>query len=204
MSRSTVQNVTTLELTTVDIKETFQEFDQRIRDRLKSAVRGYAGDKPDPADWKDLIDEDDDFREEFQRIYNDDTVQEADDYTPEIGDDTYLNMEVALPREDDGPTFAKVTKRLRDANGIPIGVANDNPILDTRVYEVEYMDGRKASLAANAIATNMFAQIDDDGNRFVLLDSIVNHRTDGTELQHDDAFVTSRNGGRWRKMTTKG
>ena len=52
VSRSTVQNVTTLELTTVDIKETFQEFDQRIRDR------GYAGDKPDPADWKDLIDED--------------------------------------------------------------------------------------------------------------------------------------------------
>jgi len=93
---------------------------------------------------------------------------------------------------------------LRDANGIPIGVANDNPILDTRVYEGEYMDGRKASLAANAIATNTFAQIDDDGNRFVLLDSIVDHRTDGTELQHDDAFVTSRNGGRRRKMTTKG
>jgi len=113
-------------------------------------------------------------------------------------------MEVALPREDDGPTFAKVTKRLRDANGVPIGVANDNPILDTRVYEVEYMDGRKASLAANAIATNMFAQIDDDGNRFVLLDSIVDHRTDGTELQHDDTFVTSRNAGRRRKMTTKG
>jgi len=49
----------------------------------------------------------------------------------------------------------------------------------------------------------MFAQIGDDGNRFVLLDSIVNHRTDGTELQHDDAFVTSRNGGKRRKMTTK-
>jgi len=129
-----------------------------------------------------LIDEDEDFREEFQRIYNDDTAHEADDYTPEIGDDTYLNMEVLLPSEDDGPTFAKVTKRLRDADGIPIGVANYNPILDTRVYEVEYMDGRKASLAANAIATNMFAQIDDDGNRFVLLDSIVDHRTDGTEL----------------------
>jgi len=183
-------------LTTVDIKETFQEFDQRIRYRLKSTDRGYAGDKPDPADWKDLIDEDDDFREEFQRIYNDDTVQEADDYTPEIGDDTYLNMEVALPSEDDGPTFAKVTKRLRDANGIPIGVANDNSILHTRVYEAEYMDGRKASLAANVIATNMFAQIDDDGNRFVLLDSIVDHRTDGTELMLLLPLEMAEDGGR--------
>jgi len=160
----------------------FDNFDKKIHHKLKSEERGYEGNKPNPDDWADLMDDDEDFREEFQRIYNDDTVQKADDYTPEIGDDTYLNMEVALPRDDTGPTFAKVTKRLRDANGIPIGVANDNPILDTRVYEVEYMDGRKASLAANAIATNMFAQIDDDGNRFVLLDSIVNHRTDGTEL----------------------
>ena len=46
-------------------------------------------------------------------------------------DDTYLNMELALPRDSDGPEFARVTKRLR--------TANDNPILDTRIYE-EYMD----------------------------------------------------------------
>lgn len=204
VSRSTVQNVTALELTTIDVKETFQEFDRRIRDRLKSANRGYNGDKPDPNDWADLIDEDEDFREEFQRIYNDNQVQEADDYTPEIGDDTYLNMEVALPREDTGPTFAKVTKRLRDANGIPIGTANDNPILDSRLYEVEYLDGHKASLSANAIATNMFAQIDEQGNRMLLFDAIIDHRVDGTEVQPDDAFISSTNGGKRRKKTTRG
>jgi len=43
-------------------------------------------------------------------------------------------MEVALSRDCDGPEFARVTKRLRDANGIPIGT-NDNPILDMRMYE---------------------------------------------------------------------
>ena len=204
ISRSTVQRVTNLELSTSAIKDTFDKFDQVIHQKLKSENRGYVGDKPNPDDWADLIDQDEDFREEFQKIYNDGSIPEADDYTPDVGDDTYVNMEVALPRDDDGPTFAKVTKRLRDANGIPIGTANDNPIIDTRVYEVEYMDGHRASLAANAIAANMFAQIDDDGNRFVLLDSIIDHRTDGTELQHNDAFINSKNGGKRRKMTSKG
>ena len=53
---------------------------------------------------------------------------------------------------------------LKDANGIPIGTASDNPILDTRLYEVEYVDGHKASLSANVIATNLFYQIDKEGN----------------------------------------
>ena len=47
-------------------------------------------------------------------------------------------MEIALPKDGESVQFAKVTKRLRDANGLPIGVARDNPILDTRIYEVKY------------------------------------------------------------------
>ena len=46
-------------------------------------------------------------------------------------------MELTLPHKE-SQTWAKVTKRLRDANGLPIGTANENPILDSRVYEVEY------------------------------------------------------------------
>ena len=113
-------------------------------------------------------------------------------------------MEVALPRDGEGPEFAKVIKRLRDANGIPIGTANDNPILDTLLYEVEYLDGHKASLAANTIAENIFAQIDDEGHRHVILDAIADHRVDGSELQEEHAYITSHNGGRRRKETTKG
>ena len=102
-------------------------------------------------------------------------IPQADDSTPEITHDTYVNMEISLPRDDEGPQFARVTKRLKDANGIPIGTANDNPILVTRLFEVEYLDGHKASLTANQLATNLFAQINDHGNRFVLMDEIVDH-----------------------------
>ncbi|KAI2491297.1 Reverse transcriptase (RNA-dependent DNA polymerase) [Fragilaria crotonensis] len=77
-------------------------------------------------------------------------------------------MELAL-REGAEVQFGRVVKRLRDKDGLPIGTANDNPILDTRMYKVEFQDGHKASMAANAIAENLFSQIDDEGNRHVLL-----------------------------------
>ena len=109
-----------------------------------------------------------------------------------------------MDRGGDGPEFAKVKKRLRDANGIPIGVANDNPLLDTRIYEVEYLDGYKASLSANEIAQNLFAQVDEEGNRYVLFDSIVDHRKNSEALTKEDAFIKTKSGGRRRKETTKG
>ena len=48
----------------------------------------------------------------------------------------YVDMEMALPRDVEGPQFAKVTKHLGDSNGIPIGRQHENHMLYTRVYEV--------------------------------------------------------------------
>jgi hypothetical protein len=51
-------------------------------------------------------------------------------------------MEIALPCGEDGRMeYARVTKELCDNSGAPIGVANSNPNLDTRAYEVKWHDG---------------------------------------------------------------
>ena len=71
---------------------------------------------------------------------------------------------MAIPRYVDGPEFAKVTNRLRDKDGLPIGRAHKNPILDTIIYEAEYKDRHKSSLAAKEIAERMFAQVNGEGN----------------------------------------
>ena len=114
-------------------------------------------------------------------------------------------MELAFPHGDEAtPQYAKVTKRLRDANGIPIGTADDNPILDTRMYKVEFTDGTKQSLLANNIAENLFAQVDQDGNRQVLLDKIIDYRTTGKEVKQQDAFITTRTGTKRQRETTIG
>ena len=66
-------------------------------------------------------------------------------------------MELSLPHGGEAtPQYANVTKRMRDRNGLPIGTANDNPILDMRMYEVEFLDGTKTSLSSSYTAENLF------------------------------------------------
>ena len=62
-------------------------------------------------------------------------------------------------------------------------MANENPILDSHMYEVEYQDLMKASLVANYIAENLFAEVDQEGNRHVLLDKLIDFRVDGHEVK---------------------
>jgi hypothetical protein len=47
-----------------------------------------------------------------------------------------------------------------------VGRAHSNLILDTRTYEVEFINGQNAELAANVIAHNMFAQCNSKGNTY--------------------------------------
>ena len=113
-------------------------------------------------------------------------------------------MELAIPRDGDGPDFAKVTKGLREKDGLPIGRSHNNPILDTIMYEVDYRYGYKYSLAANEIAENMFDQVDGEVNLHVLLQEIVDHNYDSTEVKEQEAFITTRTGMKRFRKTTKG
>ena len=83
---------------------------------------------------------------------------------------------------------------MKDNQGRTIGIASDNPILDTRMYEVKYQDGHTAELVANLIAENLFAQVDKEGNCSVPFDEIVDVRTDGTQVLQQDAFVNTSSG----------
>ena len=182
LSRGSVQRVTNLELEEKETVDIFADFDKTLNERLKHDDGKYDREKPSLEHWADMA-SDPEFVEEFQKVYDNPEIPEADNFSPEMLEDTYLNMELAMHCGDDGPEFARITKQLRDANGIPIGTSNDNPLLDTRVYEVEYLDGYKASLSANEIAQNLFAQVDKDGNWYVFYDQIIDHRKNGSFVQ---------------------
>ena len=205
LSRTTVQRVTNLEMQLDETKQRRKEYDRLIAERLGSADNYIEQGKTVPSEWIDESDYDPVFQEEFESVTSDPNLPEADaDFTPDAYDDTYLNMELGLPRGGGEVEFARVVKRLRDKDGLPIGTANDNPILDTRVYEVEFPDGHRASLAANTIAENLFSQVDPEGNRHVLFDEIIDHRRNGNEVKMEDAFVTTKTGTRRRRETTVG
>ena len=114
-------------MSTTSVKETFRAFDNNIHARFKTDSRGYEGDKPNPKDWADLIESDPDFQEEFTRIFNDDRIKEADDYIPETLDDTYLNMEITLPRDGDGPEYARLQNDCVMLMVFPLAQQTINP-----------------------------------------------------------------------------
>ena len=95
-------------------------------------------------------------------------------------------------------------KCLKDKTGLPIDRAHNDPIMDTRMYEVEYKDGHKALLAANKIAVNMPAQFNGEGNWHVLFQEIVDHRYEGTEVKEQDALIMTHTGTKHCRETTKG
>ena len=112
--------------------------------------------------------------------------------TPDTAGDPYLSAEILLPRlGHDAPQYAKVTKRRKDHDGCPIGTANSNPRLDSRSYIVEVMDGHQEALSANLIAEHMFSQIDEEGQRFQIIEEIVNHRVNRSKaLSYEDSFLS--------------
>ena len=82
-----------------------------------------------------------------------------------------------------------VKQRKIDELGVPTGHRNNNPILDTRMYLVEFPDGAELEYTANTIAENMWAQCDIDGNQWLLMEAIVDHRSDKTAVRKQDAMI---------------
>jgi hypothetical protein len=105
-------------------------------------------------------------------------------YDPDLMD-SYLTAEVLFPRGDD-MKFGKVVHHLTDENNLPIGKANDNPILDTRKYIVAFDDGEQLEYAANIIKENIYAQVVPEGRKYMLTDSIINHRKHEIAVPKDD------------------
>ena len=62
-------------------------------------------------------------------------------------------MELTFYQGGDSPEFVRVKKILKDANFRPIEIVNNNPIMNSWMYEVEYNYGHPTSLEANLIAT---------------------------------------------------
>ena len=113
-------------------------YNRAIADRLNEVyIEGNFIDtpnnKPNIEVWEDLAGNDEIFHKEFARVITNEDIPEADDIFEPEEFNNYVNMELALDRHDDGPEFASVNKRLNDKDGIPIGIAADNLIPDTRM-----------------------------------------------------------------------
>jgi len=188
-----------------EISTLTKAINEKIGDKLSNEQMedGMGGQFPLDFDiFEHEADEDLNEFEQQAEVLGEDTVPDADDYTPEIFDG-YLTAEVNMPRNGEY-LRAKVVARVQDPNGLPKGKAHFNPILDSREYEVEFDDGTRETYTANLIAENMYSQIDDEGRQFQLMKEIVDHETDRSAILKDDGFFEDNRGRRRPKQTTRG
>jgi hypothetical protein len=97
----------------------------------------------------------------------------------------------------------KVTGRKQGLDGVARGKASANPFLDTRTYNVEFSDGCSEEYTANFIAENMYAQCDEEGNQFIMLEDTVRRKTYGHAVERADKYIKVGSNKQIRK-TTKG
>ena len=99
----------------------------------------------------------------------------------------------------------KVTKRTIGPDGQVTGTYDNNPYLNSIIYDVKFPDGQVKEYAANIIAENMLTQVDSDGMSTTLMEVIVDHeRDEANALQHQDKYAQTKNGKHHLRKSTKG
>jgi hypothetical protein len=198
VARSTVQPITIDELRDPIVMTALKAYDAAVHSKLDGKDDPPEGSTQESTIW----DQDDEEVARSEPAEPESTMPEADDYT-EDSYDKYISAQVLLP-VGDSLTSARVTGRKRDDNGNPVGLANRNPLLDTRIYEVEFPDGHSQEFAANIIAESLYSQVDDEGREFALLGEILDHTKDSSAVSKDDGYVEKSGANPQRRRTTKG
>ena len=118
--------------------------------------------------------------------------------------DKLINAEILL-QLDDQPAMGKVIGRTIGDNGKMMGSYDPNPILNSIVYDVEFPDGQVKEYAANILAENMLAQVDQNGHSTLMMKEIVDYRKDSaTAVPMSDRYLVTPSGQRRSRKTTKG
>ena len=217
ISCDTVQRVTAAEKATTEVQEQMGTWEESVKHILhaKSSEITAMPDKVPQSHIFDLENESDEFVEEYSRVITDPSLPDADkqgtcaekEEIIEVEHDDYAGMTVNIRRGGEGSEKrARVKKRVRDDEGRLIGMKHptNNLLLDTRLYEVEYLDGSSEVLSVNILAENILAQVDEDGHRHLMIDEISDHRTTKDAIPKEKGTFKTRSGATRKVRTTRG
>ena len=183
--------------------ETFTAQKEQFNDSLREALGNRAdglppGDEDEPDEYNTAT--------PHYEAYEDD--KQGDVRKPDMDEhkvdsyDKLISAKVMLPLGD-SLRSGQVKRRKRDSEGNLVGRASSNPFLDTSMYEVEFQDGHVESYAANLIAKNIYEQLDDEGNKYRLIDQIIDHKKDASAIPLSNGTIML-NGREHKKRTTRG
>ena len=118
--------------------------------------------------------------------------------------DRLLNAEIMVQAEE-GQVSGKVIKQVFSPDGKVAGKYDDNPYLNSIMYEVELADGRIKEYGVNIITENMLTQVDSDGFSLSLMEGIIDYKHDDlVAIPKTDKYITTARGQRRLCKTTAG
>ena len=91
-----------------------------------------------------------------------------------------------------------------DHKGQPIGSPNTNPIIDSRIYELEFPDGRREEYSINIIIENMLDQIRSNDWDASMFDEVISVRKGHDAINKGPGAHVTVNGLKRQIITTKG
>ena len=94
-----------------------------------------------------------------------------------------------LAREGEGMVSARVIKRSLGPDGNAVGAFNHKKMLDTRIYDIMFMDGTVQQLASNRIALSMYEHVDSEGFTTKILEKVQRHRNTDEAIEKSDGYT---------------
>ena len=206
IQRSTTRRLTDDENSSehvINLKSAYTaEMESFIGNTTNATMNHHAAYQEDP--YENMF-QDDNFDDEDILFQDDFVTGEDSDREAPLNEqyDEHLGLELLFPNKGEMKP-GKVVSRKRDHTGHLIGRQNPNPILDTRIYEIQFNDGTYADYNANIIMENLYSQTDQYGGIGKILKGISNHRKTPEALSIDNGWVTMENNVKKRRVTTSG
>ena len=143
-----------------DRSDAREQFMSKVCERLGSCII--------PRELEDLGLEDtpqyDPYEDEAQNEQTFPQLAEELEPMPGVGDH-FIGAEMLLPGGD-RMARGHVVARSRDTDRNVMSRSHTNPILDTRMYQVEFAGGEVTVLTTNVIAESMYIQCNSEGNEY--------------------------------------
>ena len=193
-----VQHVTAQDLKSDDIKRQFDQLDAALKARLNDENFVGTG-TPDMLYKEDSKDDHIDCPEPYDPDTTAGDIEEDSNIY-----DKYLGAKLYFDIGPDGSTRkGTIKKRLKGEDRRPIAHGHHNPFLDTRRYEVK-IDGIRHKYAANAIAENLYSQVDSEGRQQLIFCEIIDHRKGEDAIPISKGTTTTCGSQSQPVITTKG
>ena len=100
--------------------------------------------------------------------------------------------------------MSRVTKPVKDNEGVPIGIEHPVLFADHSLYEVSFPNVRTEELTEKVIAENMISQVYSEVHHYQVINDISDQSEDGSALKWSGVFIRSRGRKLHDKNTTRG